>query len=301
MIELTNKGKMDMEMKKTAKPISPSASHCWHEEFGLPLRFPRFSIDKIKKCIRGIGEPDIFLRELDNDVEIVVKLRKPNGIFSQRILDQLENFGITLPRVFEAILWQKLEADKSTIWAELSVPAVESYRQSWHQFFKTAYLGQFHPSAEQWLKQIERVIAPERKIKQRGRPSVPKAEIASICRRYAELLPMCVLVHSAVESALSSIKAKTRIKRPDPSAIRQAVFEQTRKSIHGVPFVSRIFGGDAFKERSCGLKHAKLHDPKSWKPRNLAISLLTFERLQAYETLEKKLRRQRGSLVAPSV
>lgn len=69
--------------------------------------------------------------------------------------EELEQIGVTLPRAFEANLWEKLEAGKSTIWAALAVPATESYRQLWHAFFKMACLGQFHPDLEQGLKQIE--------------------------------------------------------------------------------------------------------------------------------------------------
>ena len=113
-------------------------------------------------------------------------------------------------------------------------------------------------------------------------------------------MPTCVLIHNATKAAVSSARIKTN-RPPAPSEIRRAVFEGTRKSIHGVPFVNRIFGGDAFKERSYGSKHAKLHDPQSWKPHNLAISLLTFERSQAYETLEKKLRQQKVKVADSSL
>jgi len=292
-----------MGTKKPKTLLSSGGSLNWHEEFGLPPRFPRgIPIDEIKKCMRSIEEPEIFLRDLDEHIEIVIKLRKPSDILPEGICKELEKDGVTLPRVFEANLWKRLDARRSSIWAELAGPATKSYRQLWYEFFKMAYVGQFHPSVEQGLNQIERGIASEGEITpKRGRPSVPKAEIGSIRRRYDKLLPTCALVNNAVESALSSIKVKKGGKNPTPAEIRRAVFEATRKSIHGLPFVNRIFGGDAFKEYSCGLKHAHLHEPKSWTPHNLAISLLAFERSQRWETLEKKLRRQKAPVAASSL
>jgi hypothetical protein len=294
-----NMREIAMETKKTSTSISPIGSHDWHAEFGLHVRFSRFPVDGIKKCLRNITEPEVFLRELPEHVEIVIKLPRPSDIFPDEIRQGLEQSGITLPRVFEANLWQKLSAGKSSIWAELAGPAVESYRQLWLAFFNMATEGQVHPIQVQGRRRLETEIASEGRIKQkRGRPSGIKAELASIERRYRELLPTCVLIHDAAEAAVSS--ATSRIKNLPIPQIRRIIFERTRRSVHGLPFVNRIFGGDAFSETSYGSKHAKLHDPQSWKPHHLAISLLTFERLQAHETLEKKLRRQRGSLLASS-
>ncbi|MGB7731782.1 MAG: hypothetical protein WBL50_27445 [Candidatus Acidiferrum sp.] len=180
--------------------------------------------------------------------------------------------------------------------------AAESYRQLWLAFLKKGYVGGSHSANDQWLKQIVSEMDSEGKIKpKRGRASLPKAQIASILRRYDELLPTCILLHYAVESALSSIKEKKKGKNPNHTEIRKAVFKGTRNSIHGTPFVNHIFGGGAFAEVSCGLKHAHLHDPKSWGPHNLVVSLLTFERNLACETIEKMLRRHQVAVAASSL
>jgi hypothetical protein len=292
-----------METKKPKTLLTLGGSLNWHEEFELHPRFPRgIPIDEIKKCMRNIEEPEIFLQELDEHIEIVIRLRKPSDILPTRIWKALKKDGVTLQRVFDALLWKKLDADRSNIWLELARPAVESYRQLWYEFFKMAYVGQFHPSVDVGLKQIESEIASEGKIKpRRGRALVPKSEIASIQKRYDELLPTCTMVHKTVESALSSLKVTKGGKNPNPAEIRRAVYQATRKSIHGLPFASHIFGDDAFKEYRCGLKYAHLHDPKSWTPHNLAISLLAFQRSQKWETVEKKLRRQKATVTASSL
>ena len=71
-------------------------------------------------------------------------------------------------------------------------------------------------------------------------------------------------------------------------AIRRAIWKQVRKDIHGTPWDGYIFSGVAFKNIRYG--NAQLHEPSSWKPHQLAISLLSFERQEAYQTLEKKIK-----------
>jgi hypothetical protein len=249
--------------------------------------------------MRDISEPEIFLQDLDEHVEIVIKLSKPNDILPIGIWKMLKKDGLTLSRVFDALLWQKIDKDRGIFWTALAGPAVESYRQLWPAFFRMAYLDQFHPVLEPGLKELEREIASEGKTKQKlGRPSAIRAEIVSIEKRYKELLPTCVLIHDAAKAAMPSPKTNTN--KRSLFEIRRLIFEHTRQSIHGLPFVSRILGGEAFTEYRCGLKHAHLHDPQSWRPHNLAISLLTFERSQKWETLEKKLRRQKAAVATPS-
>lgn len=293
---MANTGIIDMELTK----ISSSADgRNWFQEFGLPVRFSRFPIDGIQRCLRNISEPEIFLQELPEHVEIVIRLSRPREIFPERIREALKQSGVTLARAFEANLWEKLCAGKSSIWAELARPAIESYRQSWQAFYRMATEGQVHPILAQGRRQVETEIASEGRTKRKsGRPFGIKAELASIASRYRELLRDCNFIHDAAEAADSL--AKTRSKNPSIAQIRREIFERTRRSVRGVPFVNRIFRGDAFQERSYGSKHAQLHDPKSWTPHHLAISLLTFERLQAHETIEKKLRQHRANLPTPS-
>jgi hypothetical protein len=168
------------------------------------------------------------------------------------------------------------------------------------EFFKKGYAGHSHPIVEDGLMKIVGEMQSEGKIKRKRGPSaVPRAQIGSIRKRYDELLPICNLVHRAVETAVCSLKKGS--KNPKPAEIRRAVFNETRKSLQGLPLFSLIFNGQAFEEYYCGLRHARLHDPKSWKPQNLVRSLLAFEWSQKWETLEKKLRRQKATVPASSL
>lgn len=292
-----------METKNPKTSLAVGGRHNWHEEFGLPPRFPRgIPIDEIKECMRSIGEPEIFLQELDDHVEIVIRLDKPSNILPKETWKVLEEDGVTLPRVFDSLLWQKLDGDRSDIWVELADVARESYRQLWFEFFKKGYVGISHPAFDQGLVKLLSEMGSEGKINpRRGPHSVPKAQIASIRKRYEELLPICVKVHRAVESAIRSVRVKKGGKNPTPAEVRKATFENTRKSLQGLQLFGRIFDGQAFREHWCGLKHAHLHDPDSWKPRNLARSLLAFERKQKWETLEKKLRPQKATVPTSSL
>jgi hypothetical protein len=100
------------------------------------------------------------------------------------------------------------------------------------------------------------------------------------------LLPKCELIHQAVETVTP------KDKRSKPEQIRKRVWEIIRKDVHGMRGDDLVFGGQAFSEIPHG-KRARvpcLCDRQSWTPRQLAISLLVFERELKYSTLEKKLR-----------
>jgi hypothetical protein len=296
-VEVENRMELDMEMKKPETLLSPGGRLNYHKEFAVPARFPRGTpIEEIKKCMQNIEEPEIFLRELDEDVEIVIKLRKPKDILPDAIWKVLEKDGVTLPRVFEALLWKKPDAHRSNMWSQLARPATESYRQLWLEFFRMGYVGHSHPVREVSLAQTVTEMDSEGKVKpRRGRSTSPKAEIPSLWKRYKELLATCVYVHTEVEAVLSSLRIQNKGKDPNRAEIRRAVFNTTRKSIGGLSLSDLIFSGVAFQEHYYALKHAHLHDPKSWRPRRLAISLLALERSQGWETIEKKLRRQKAA------
>jgi hypothetical protein len=54
--------------------------------------------------------------------------------------------------------------------------------------------------------------------------------------------------------------------------------------------------GAAFERIPYSKKMAQLHDPSSWKPRQLAISLLSLEGYGAYQTVEKKINQAKKEL-----
>ena len=111
-----------------------------------------------------------------------------------------------------------------------------------------------------------------------------RAETESLKKAYDILLPRCSSLHKAAERAASS--------HDKTSEIRRAIWEDVRKIIHGFPGDGYIFGGAAFARMPYG--KAELHEPATWEPHQLAIALLSFDRMQEYETIEKKIKPNRN-------
>ncbi|HTS06782.1 MAG TPA: hypothetical protein VMP68_14480 [Candidatus Eisenbacteria bacterium] len=257
----------------------------WYAELGLVQRFPRPPEKEISALMREIEEPKIFLRDKGNNVEIVVSFPLRSQVFPPQMKEQMAKFGLTLSEAFDAVLWKKLETN--TAWVELAGTEIEAYRQTWMQLYRLAYLGHYHPSANQWLKTIEQKMTLDRRVGRRGRRPQTQAEAVSLRNRYNTLLTKCRLIHSAatntVESLGNSVDSYASVH------IRKAIWDQVRRHIHGMPGDGYIFSGEAFTNIPYRHGTSKLHDPKSWKPHQLAISLLSFERVQAYQTIEKKI------------
>lgn len=122
--------------------------------------------------------------------------------------------------------------------------------------------------------------------KRHGRHPAAQAELASVRKRYDRLLPKCKLVHQASKRAAAAALTKNNVELARKE-IRIAIWKSVRRSVHGMPGDGYIFDGTAFKRIRGGT--AKLHDPGTWKPHQLAIALLSIERQQAYQTIEKKV------------
>jgi hypothetical protein len=233
-----------------------------------------------------IQEPKIFAQESRRGTtDIVIRLPVSSSDAFLQVQKQLANFGLTLPKAFEDVLWQKLKTRKSSNWAELVGLVSEVYRQAWLQWFRLQYLGHFHPQAETIFKELVKEIESASKTLHRGRRPTVQAELASLKKRYSQLLIKCRLIRrAATHAATSHVANNAEVAR---KKTRLAIWEAVRPQIHGMPEDGYIFGGDAFERIPNG--KAKLHDPTSWKPHQLAISILTFERMQAYQTIEKKI------------
>jgi hypothetical protein len=274
---------MKPEAGFATNPVPQSQS--WYEEFGLTLRRPRPPEAEIKAILNDIQEPIIFLSQGDQAVDIVVRFSSNSRIFPPEIQKNLESSGLTLSQAFESILW-KNEARGSSTWSEFVRLSSGAYRQAWAHFFELCYVNHFHPDADKELKKIKQALFSRGNNARRGRRAKSKAENESLRRRYDALLPNCRLIHEAAEHAVSSLAATAENRRL--LEIRKAIWDQVRAVIHGVPGDGYIFGGAAFKK--IPYRDATLHDPTTWKPHQLAIALLSFERAEAYQTIEKKIK-----------
>ena len=263
-----------------------SQNRDWYEEFNLRPRFPRTPVEEIRSLLNVAQEPQVFLAKKGRQVDIVFRVPLRFRIFKVGVQRQLAKHGVTLSRAFEDILWNKPAGRTNTTWSEVVKLGFELYRATWAHFFELAYLGHFHPAAEKRLRDAHREIESVGQMSRRGRKRETTTERASLNRRYKELLRLCAFIHKAAERATLQVsKTRTSIAT---RAIRRTIWENVRKNIHGVPHDGDIFGGASFKRVPYGI--ARLHDPLTWKPSQLAISLLSSERKQKYKTIEKKIK-----------
>jgi hypothetical protein len=269
----------------------PESQH-WYDEFELIRRLPRPPSAELKAILNDIQEPQILLEKTPNSVDIVVRFSSRSEVFSPEIQTLLTGRGVSLSRAFEGILWQKANSGGNTFWSEFANLGAKAYRETWIHVFDLCYLGHFHPLVEEWLKGFRKDITNVSKDAVLGRRKSSGAEIDSLYRRYDELFEPCALIHKIVKEIVDTSTGKTIPK------IRKMIWERRRRSIHGMTGDGLIFGGQAFKRIPYGT--AYLHAPSTWKPRQLATALLSLERIQAYQTVEKKLAvRSRLKTIAP--
>jgi hypothetical protein len=261
----------------------------WYKEFGLTPRWPRPPKEDVTKLLKGIQEPEILLRERKKGVDIVIRLPGGSNILPPRIRRDLASFGVTLSRAFEDILWRRRKTERSTPWAELAEHGIKAHREAWLHFFELTYLGHFHPQTDQWLRKIKQQIEYEGTVTRLGRRATSRSELPSLRRRYQELLPKCGFIHRVAKDVVASLEKEPG--SAELGKIRRLIWERVRKQVHGMPSDGYIFSGEAFNRIPYGQRIVELESPASWKPRQLAISLLSLERGQKYQTIEKKVAR----------
>jgi hypothetical protein len=283
---LYNERSRNLETRAVTRSIPSHASRNWYEEFGLPPRFPCIPFDKICELSRCTQEPQIFLRGTETDkTDIIIRLPLCPSAVPPKMRKAYSKHGVTLSKAFEDILWQKLDGGGDTIWSEITGLVMKVYRQAWRQWFRLQYVGHFHPGAELMFERLNKELALLNEKSRLGRHQTPEADLASTNNRYDALLPICKLIHEASRIARATAKATNNVEMARKQ-IRRAIWEQVRRSVHGMPGDGYIFDGTAFAKIR---PTARLHDPKTWKPYQLAIALIAIEREEKYQTIGKKI------------
>lgn len=264
---------------------SEQRSRTWQEEFKLRPRFPRVPEDEISRILQTVHEQKIYLWETDNYAEIVIRLDTGVADFPKNVKRWLRESRGSRKRAFRRVLLKALQASDSTPWVQLADPAIAAYRQTWASSFESSYKGHFHPKSDEWLAKVvgrvkSRAQAPARAAGRKGRRGYPPAAMVELQARYRKWLTKCELLHKA------STRAASKCRREELR--RQAIWNDVKVIIHGKSGADAIFGGAAFNKIPYGV--AKLHEPKTWSPRQLAVSLTSNEFGLRYKSAEKKIR-----------
>ena len=261
----------------------------WHTEFKKVQRIPRPAVDALKAIFADSSEPKIFLREGSKSADVVVRFTVHSPTFPQKIRESSAERGLSVSKAFDEVVWLKAGKDKNTIWAELRKLGSEARRLAWLRFFRLSYLGHYHPEVDAWLKGIEREIDSARTKAISGRPHVSVAETTALEKRFRELLRLSSVIHEASRRAAQEVSA-THNSALIASEARRRIWTDIKQAIYADRHDDSILTGKAFHAIPCRPhRPAQLHVPASWKPPQLAISLLSSERGLAYETVGKKL------------
>jgi hypothetical protein len=253
----------------------------------VPVRSPRWPVDELVRLLNAIHEPQIVLRSGKEGAEIAIRLHNWKGEDGHATLKFLRASNTELQTAFRESLWQTLDGHRSSLWSELSVTAVEAYRNAWFHLYQAADVGspRYNEKLPEKFLQIKRRTG-------RGRKQTPQIEAAGLNRRFRELSDTCTALHKSIcELRRPKLDGSFRHTRE----IRDEAFERTRFRLLGKPIFRWIFGGHAFKwivslhHRTKNPPTRLLHDPKSWTARQLAIALLAHERNQVYATIQKRI------------
>ena len=187
---------------------------------------------------------------------------------------------------FEEIVWKSPGTGQRSYASQLARTGWSAYREAWTHFLKIIYTDHFHPTADKWLRDLLLTLDHEadlKKLASAGRRKETEAERASLLRRYRALLRWCEDLHKAIDSY-----SRKGLRQRE---IRECIF----RKIHGDRGDGLVLSGKAFNEIPTK-KGIKMHDAKSWEPRDLAIALLAHERSRQYDTIKKKIRTRTKSI-----
>jgi hypothetical protein len=258
----------------------------WHAEFGVRYRRPRIGLEQLVAYLKKSWPVNVLLRENQNSTDIILRL----PVSSKKLPDNLRaayfRGGVQIKDAFEETVWNVPDNAKRSPWAQLANAGWHAYSEAWLHLLRIVYLQHFHALAEEslgreldfkeWRARLSKPL-DSYKRSSAGRRKEIEAERRSLVRRFRKLRLWCEQIHKIVETCSE--------KGMDQRDIRQRIFSE----IYGKRGDSLVLRGRAFDQIPIK-RRAELHDAKSWKPRQLAIALLAFERSSEYHTIAKKLR-----------
>jgi hypothetical protein len=259
----------------------PELQKQWLNDVGMPLRFPRVGNAEVVEGVKSAWPPTIFMVQDQESTDIVIRFPWSSKVLPPEHREAFFDKHVTLERVFDDLISRPREKGESAVERKLASEAYDAYKMTWLHLFKSMHLDERDPRHEppKWLEEMEN----EFKTKgQGGRPK--KDETRKLERRFRLFLDHCGWLNREIDM----------YQKQTQSAIegnRVHVLRKFWREILKVPCGRAILGGEAFLNIPYGNQTTpvKLEDPTSWTPRQLAISLLAFEREQDYHTIERKV------------
>lgn len=262
----------------------------WRRKLKVPTRHIRLSyLEPLPELLAKSWPPEIFLRENAETSEIVVRFR-----CSSRMCDPLpriahQSLGVGFSDVFSSIVRTALRRKEDTFKEQLASLGYDVYQKTWMHFLWLLLRDQFSPELDdkldRWLGGMDKAT---RRRGKPGRPSTKHILQREVRKTYRLRLAECEWLHGAIQDIVS--RAEKQGEKPD--SIRASVLRSVWKKVYGLRLGNLILGGEVFDVIPNGKQviDPKLRDPRSWKPRQMAIARTALELDLAYETVVRHLR-----------
>jgi hypothetical protein len=283
------KDRPSMQTKARAIPITlPKVTlrdqASWAAEVGIHPRFSAAPEKEIVELLREAREPKIVLRNTRKGPEIAVQFRTKREPVPAPILRLVAKNAVTLSTAFDIVLAQTI-GNKNTLRAVISSAACEAFQDTWLRFLDFTYARHSYPGVAAYHADIRQRISAQIKVRRSGRKKELTIERNALKARYLKLLAISTLVHEASVVAITSVKPRQMGQYV--KVVRRTTWKSVGSKVPGMHH-DWIFGGAAF-QRIPGKRRLHLHQPRTWKPHQLALSLLSLERSSDYKTLARKI------------
>jgi hypothetical protein len=281
----------------------------WMSEFGLVTRFPRIGSRTIKvhimrdnaivNFLQRAKECRIVLTTNQKDKSIAIECRVE---CDSKLFDHVEKAGRSFVNAFYLALGR---VKKNSYRAELRKVVAPLFAETWDAYIDAQYGRHPDPDVKKAYDDLRHAIAEElqetrtydgaiktNRGRKRGRKKAVAFDVTNRKKRYERILKATQHLHkmATLASKLSSEQtAKDPNLLPDttdnrPLSRRKVIYEMSHGQIPR-EYHNWIFGGAAFKEIPAAENRnapsvrldRQMHEPRTWKPHQLAIALLKLD------------------------
>lgn len=270
-------------MTKSKEPkvtLEPELQEEWRRIAGVnQKRFQRIGHKEVVNLVDSAWPPTVRMRENHRTTEIVIRFRGSSKQLSKDHQRIYFDRSLPLRGVFDDAISDARVTGEDTIRWKLMTEAYCAYQMTWLHLLRSLWLNRTNSESDppEWFKEVKKAFNARRQ------PRQPKKTKTQLQTRFSFLLGHTKRLHQTIEGYLAD--------KPDRNkSYREDIVREFWRDIQKIPGGNLILGGEAFMSIPYGKQGdpISLSEPKTWKPRQLAIALLAIELRQAYLTNERK-------------
>jgi len=270
-------------MTKSEEPkvtLEPELQEQWRRIAGVnQKRFPRIGHKEVVNLVNSAWPPTVRMRENQGTTEIVITLRGSSRQLSRDHQRTYFEHSLPLKGVFEDAISDARVTGENTIRWKLMTEGYRAYQMTWLHLLRSLWRN--HTSSEadppKWFTDVEEAFNTP------GQPGQRKKTNIQLRSRLDLLLGHTKRLRQTIEGYLAD--------KPDRNkSYHEDIVREFWRDIQKIPGGNLILGGEAFMPIPYGKQDdpSSLWEPKTWKPRQLAIALLAIETGLKYHTIEGK-------------